>query len=93
MSDLARAETMTDERLDSLERWREDMEKRFADAFPGGDHVGHCRYHTLMIKQIEAKDALRQAVLAKTIGGLLWGVMFGLAVAVWHYLKSQVKGE
>lgn len=45
MSDRALA--MTDERLDSLERWKDEMEKRFADAFPGGDHVGHCRYHSL----------------------------------------------
>jgi hypothetical protein len=42
------------ERLDSLESWRKDMERRFAEAFPGGDHVGHCRYHDLMIEGIDA---------------------------------------
>lgn len=85
-------QVMTDERLDSLERWRDDLEKRFAEAFPGGDHVGHCRYHKLMIDDIEAKKRLRQAVMEKTIAGLVWGMLAGLAIAVWQYVKAQIKG-
>jgi len=99
MSGVAREETMTDERLDSLERWREeydlwklDMERRFAEAFPGGDHVGHCRYHDLMIEDIAAKKRLRQAVMEKTVAGLVWALIVGLALAGWHYLKSLIKG-
>lgn len=84
-----------DERLDSLERWRADMERRFAEAFPGGDHVGHCRYHTLMIEDIDAKKRLRQAIVEKTISGLVWAAIVGIAVVLWYggiaYLKS-IKG-
>ncbi len=67
--------TMTDERLDSLERWRDDMEKRFADTFQGSDHVGHCRYHTLMIEGIEERRKLRHAIQEKTIAGLAWALI------------------
>lgn len=88
----ARAETMTDERLDSLERWREDMEKRFADAFPGGDHVGHCRYHRLMIEDIEARRKLRQAVMEKSVAGLVWAGLVFLGLAAWTYFKNLVHG-
>ncbi len=85
-------QVITDERLDSLERWRDDLEQRFAEAFPGGDHVGHCRYHKLMIDDIEARKRLRQAVMEKTIAGLVWGGLFGVGVAVWQYLKALLKG-
>lgn len=78
-------QTMTDERLDSLERWRDDVERRFAEAFPGGDHVGHCRYHVLMIEDIDAKKRLRQAVQEKTISGLVWSALVAGALAVWNY--------
>lgn len=81
----ADVETTTDERLSSLERWREDMEKRFADAFPGGDHVGHCRYHDLMIEDINSRKKLRQAVMEKTISGLVWAAVVGAGVAIWNY--------
>lgn len=84
---------MTDERLDSLERWRDDLEKRFAEAFPGGDHVGHCRYHALMIEQIEWKKRLWRAVMEKTVAGLVWGTLAAIALAVWQYIKTQLRGE
>lgn len=88
----SRDSAMTDERLETLERWRDDMEKRFADAFPGGDHVGHCRYHELMIEDIEARSRLRQAVMEKTVAGLVWGLLAGLGIACWQYFKTLVKG-
>jgi hypothetical protein len=87
----ARDETMADERLESLERWRDDLEKRFAEAFPGGDHVGHCRYHQLMIEDIDSRKRLRQAVLEKTISGLAWAAVVGAGVAIWNYY-FKVKG-
>jgi hypothetical protein len=83
---------MSDERIDLIERRQEDMEKRFAEAFPGGDHVGHCRYHQLMIEGIDAKKRLREAIMQKTIAGLVWGAMIGLGLAVWQYVKALLKG-
>ena len=87
-----RAESMADERLDSLERRHDDLEKRFAEAFPGGDHVGHCRYHEIMIEQIEERRRLRRAVMEKSIAGLVWGGIIFLALAAWQYVKTNVRG-
>lgn len=93
-----RAEALTDQRLEDLERFRdvdyakfrEDIERRFAEAFPGADHVGHCRYHTLMIEDIDSRKKLRQAVVEKTISGLVWGAVVGIGAAVWnYYFKSK----
>jgi hypothetical protein len=84
-------QAMTDERLDTLERWKDDMERRFAEAFPGGDHVGHCRYHTLMIEEIEGRKRLRQAVMEKTVAGLVWSAMLGIGIAAWQYIKTMLK--
>jgi len=80
-----------DQRVEDLERRQVDMERRFAEAFPGGDHIGHCRYHDLMIEDIAAKTRLRQAVMEKTIGGLVWGMIVGLGVALWQYVKSMAR--
>lgn len=91
MSDVHRDQVLTDERLDSLERWRDDMEQRFAEAFPGGDHVGHCRYHTLMIEDIEERRRLRQAVIEKTVSGLIWGALVAVGATLWFGVLTWIK--
>jgi hypothetical protein len=45
-----------------------------------------------MIEGIDAKKRLREAIMQKTIAGLVWGAMIGLGLAVWQYLKSLLKG-
>jgi hypothetical protein len=75
-------------RVEDLERWREDIEKRFSAAFPGGDHVGHCRYHDLMIEQLSERKRLRLAITEKTISALLWSGVAVVGVALWSYVKS-----
>lgn len=77
-------------RVDSLERFQQDIERRFAEAFPGADYLGHCRYHDLMIEQIDARKKLTRAIAERTIGGLVWGMFIGLAIAVWQYVKSMI---
>lgn len=76
---------------DKLARQQASLEARFSEAFPGGDHVGHCRYHELMIANIAAKDRLTQAVIEKTIGGLAFSLIVGVLYACWLYVKSLVK--
>lgn len=92
-------EVNNDQRLDDLERfrdvdfkhWQEDLEKRFAEAFPGGDHVGHCRYHTLMIEDIADRKRLIAAIKEKTISGLVWAAVVGGGMALWFWFKAQVR--
>lgn len=92
MVDRTAEQINTDERLDTLERWRDDLERRFAEAFPGGDHIGHCRYHTLMIEEIEERRRLRRAVQEKTISGLVWAGVLAVGVAVWQWIKANIRG-
>lgn len=82
---------MIDERFESLERWRDDIERRFAEAFPGGDHIGHCRYHSLMIERNEELRRLRAAILEKTVAGLVWAVLVGVAIAGWNYVSESIR--
>lgn len=83
-------EINTDERLDSLERRMDGVEQWQKTAVPNGDAVGHCRYHQLMIEDIEAKKRLRQAVVEKTIGGLVWSAIAGLGLAGWYAFVNFV---
>ena len=84
-------QVMTDERLDSLERRMDIVEKWQKDAVPNGDHVGHSRYHQLMIDDIEARKKLRQAVLEKTVAGLVWAVIVFAGVMALSYIKGFIK--
>lgn len=84
----SRHDTLTDERLDSLERWKEGFEERFNSAFPQADEAGHCRYHLLMIETIEEKKKLRKAIVEKTLGGLVWSLIIFLGIAVAAYVKD-----
>lgn len=78
------------EDLDGVNRRVDDLERRFAEAFPGGDHIGHCRYHTLMIEDLAERKKLRQAVMEKTVAGLVWALMLGVGIACWKYLMSLI---
>lgn len=91
MSDRTADQIMTDERLDSLERRMDDVERWQREAVPNGDAVGHCRYHQLMIDDIEAKKRLRAAVMEKTIAGLVWSFIAAIGWMCWQQLIAIVK--
>ena len=59
-------------------------------AFPAGDMAGHCRAHQALIDDVEARKRLRQAITEKTISGLIWAGIVGVATAVWHELVKQL---
>lgn len=81
---------MTDERLDSLERRADQMEKQFVEAFPHGDHIGHRAAHDLMIEAARDRKRLITAVKEKTIAGLVWGAMLAVGLACWKYFLSLI---
>ena len=60
-------------------------------AFPAGDIEGHRRYHEVMIEDIESRKRLTQAIIEKTISGLVWAAVVGIGIAVWHELESLLK--
>lgn len=60
-------------------------------AFPAGDIEGHRRYHEVMIADLESRKKLTQAILEKTISGLVWSIIVGLSLAVWHELSGILK--
>lgn len=55
-------------------------------AFPAGDIDGHRRYHEVMILDIESRKKLTQAIIEKTISGLIWSLVVGLGISIWHEL-------
>lgn len=57
-------------------------------AFPGDDAMSHRRYHELLIEEIDAKKKLRQAIMEKTISGLIWSAIVGLSILMWRGLLT-----
>lgn len=85
-------QVITDERLDSLERWKDDMDRDFKAAFPNGDFGGHRAYHEMMIEEGRDRKALIKAVKEKTIAGLVWSLLFVVGIACWQYVVKLVRG-
>lgn len=82
----SREQAMTDERLDSLERRMDIVEK----AFPNNDPESHRRYHEELIEQGKDRRALLRAVREKTIAGLVWAAMIAIGLACWKYFLELV---
>lgn len=68
-----------------------DLARRFAEAFPGGDHVGHCRYHVLMIEEIEERKKLRMALTEKTASAVIIAAIFFVLAAIGYYVIAVIK--
>lgn len=77
-----------DEMTDEHEETKAEL-SRVAKAFPGGDTDGHRRYHETVVQMLEEKRRLRVAVQEKTISGLIWAGLVGLATLMWHQIKNQ----
>ena len=67
-------------------RWKSDVELKldrlvaFADEY--FDFVK-------MLKEREVgRQALRRAVIEKTLGGLIWSALAVIGIALWHYIKE-----
>ena len=56
-------------------------------AFPEGDLEGHRRYHQLIIEEIEWRKRLRQALIEKSLLGLIIGVAAFTGTALVGELK------
>lgn len=78
-------------RVKDLENRTDQIEEQFKAAFPNEDHISHCRYHQLMIEEIEGRKRLRQAVLEKSVISLVWALVLVVGAAMWTYLIALVK--
>lgn len=68
----------------------ETQVERFHKAFPADDMEGHCRYHELIIASTEEKRKLRVAIQEKTISGLIWAAIVGVALMMWTGFLSFI---
>lgn len=80
--------TQTNARLSSME----DKLDKLSTAFPGQDFDGHKRYHETIIEMLAERRRLRQAIQEKTISGLVWMMIVGVGLAVWHELAGFIQG-
>jgi len=78
------------EEISGLKGAIEDMRADLKRAFPGGDHDGHRRYHDLIIERETQRIKLRQAIIEKTLSGLVWMALCAVGLAIWHYFLNAV---
>lgn len=72
---------------------KKNMKQLTDTAFPGGDLDSHRRYHELLIENTIEKRRLRRAIQEKTISGLVWAIIAGTGLAVWHEITSRIVGS
>jgi len=70
-------------------RWKVDVDKRldrlcsFADDYE--------EYLKLCLLREKRKSKLQEAVIEKTIGGLVWSGLIFLGLAIWQYMREHLK--
>lgn len=92
-ADAAVRDTATLDDLDGLNKRMDTIERQFREAFPGGDWSGHRRYHDIQIEMLMSRRRLLQAVMEKSISGLVWALMIVIGLALWKWFRSQVLGS
>lgn len=73
-------------RLDLMVQQNDELDKKMADlyrAFPGGDIDGHRLWHKTQLEILEEKRRIRQAIIEKSISGLVWSAFVAGGALVW----------
>lgn len=65
--------------------------REFKNAFPEGDATGHRAYHDTVMKELERRAKFRDAVIEKSLAGLVWMMLVAFGTAVWQYIKDHLK--
>lgn len=63
-----------------------------ARGFPNDDPDGHRRAHEALIRKAEARARLYEKLLEELAKKGLWALLVLFGIALWQYIKSQVKG-
>lgn len=67
---------------------------RFLTAFPNGDIDGHREYHRIMIERNRELRHISSVIREKTVVGLVWMIIIGIGISIWHELINLVaKGQ
>lgn len=69
----------------------EHLSETLERAFPDGDIEGHRRYHEAIIEDLETRKRLVQAIKEKTISGLVWAMIVGVSLALFHEIQRIIK--
>lgn len=58
---------------------------------PNSDFVGHRIYHECVISAARRREVLQNAIIEKTLTGLLWLMLSAAGIAIWQYIKTHLK--
>lgn len=67
------------------------MFTKFKEAFPDGDTRGHREYHETLMKEMERRVRFRDAIIEKSLAGLVWSGLVAMGAAIWTYVKDHMK--
>lgn len=65
--------------------------EQFKNAFPNGDPISHKNYHETVMEELATRKKWRDAVIEKSLAGLIWAGIVGIGSACWAYIKDHIK--
>lgn len=71
--------------------FQEEMRKFVSSAYPDGDIDGHKSYHAALIEREKRRAKLWDAVIEKSLAGFVWFLLVTVGIALWNYLKFEIK--
>ena len=74
-----------------LEERIEDLEEGMKRIVPNQDYEGHSMYHQMLIDKERRRAKLVDSIVEKTLSGLIWSAVLAVGLAVWSYIKLELK--
>jgi hypothetical protein len=83
-------EVRIDTSFSALKDSLDDLRLAAVRGFPDDDPLGHRRVHENSIKRAEAREKLRNDVVAHVLKGVVWATLVFIGAAVVFYVKATV---
>src|SRR3990167_5432408 len=74
--------SIREELKDHIARKEEKLDK-LVKAFPADDPRGHREYHDALIASAQQRVKIRQAIIEKSLAGIIWVGLVWIAIAIW----------
>jgi hemerythrin len=91
MDDMIDEHRSTKEMLEDHMKGEDHLLAEFKNAFPNGDPVSHKNYHETVMEEMATRKKWRDAVIEKSLAGLIWASLAAVGTACWAYIKDHIK--
>jgi chromosome segregation ATPase len=70
-----------------------ELSEKVMSAFPNQDPISHAKYHTEVIHEVNERKTRFNEIITFVIKNTIWAALAVIGVAIWFFIKANIKGE